>query len=488
MNQQSDTRLRPLANEKGMALATTFLLLLVLTVLVAVSTKWSVADIKRTADYNKSREAFFIADAGIQDAINHMNYTPGGQSPGAAANNFALAFTSWPARYTTGIDVLDSNGINVKGSYTIALKDNHDDGDGDAGADNDFTVIVTSTGITNRGQLARIEAVLHLPRAQGDAAVIVEDDLDIKGNVEISGINDVLVHSNEDTTIAGTVDLQGEATAVDSCDVNGQSSTDCSFGNKYKRDVPIVFPKDFKQFATFIFKNDGTILNQVTNILYMDNSGWKDSNGNVNAELAAFNFHNVQGWKVTGQIHPTSLHVTQNVPNEVILYFEHSFKATGGIGASDDVWKVTILAENDIELGGTAYINNCTVSPACGTVEPIQNLFLIAGDDLKTNSLQATSIHGIFAALDQVDLGGNAELTGAIFSNSHCDADSNGVCQNYFPYDSNVVQDENKLHGGLKIVYNGPTAPPVTENKVRVLTWKECTPGEINNGVATCSS
>jgi predicted RNA-binding protein with TRAM domain len=482
MKWQFHTLLRHLANEKGLALATTFLLLLVLTVLVAVSTKWSVADINRTADYNKSREAFFIADAGIQDAINHMNYTPGGQSPGAAANNFALAFTSWPARYTNGID--DPGG---KGSYTVSLSDNHDDGDGAANADNDFTVIVTSTGITDRGKMARIEAVLHLPRAQGDAAVIVEDDLDIKGTVEISGINEVLVHSNEDTTIAGTVDLQGEATAVDSCDVNGQSSTDCNFGSKYKRDIPIIIPNDFKGYATFIMEDDGTITDAVNNISYTKTGGdWKDPSNNINAELAAFDFHNVQGWKVTGQIHPSSINGTQNVPNQVILYIEHSFTASGGVGDSGDEWEVTILAEKDIEIGGNAYINNCTVNPACGTNETIQNLFLIAGDDLKTPNLKSPNIHGIFAALDQVDLGGNAVLTGSVFSNSYCDADSNGNCQNYFPYNSNVVQGVNKLHGGLTIVYNGPVFPPVTEKKVRVLTWKECTPKEINDSVATC--
>ena len=63
-----------LANEKGMAFVTTILLLLVLGLLVTVSTQWSAMDIKRTANYTKTREAFFIADAGLQEYVPTVDY------------------------------------------------------------------------------------------------------------------------------------------------------------------------------------------------------------------------------------------------------------------------------------------------------------------------------------------------------------------------------------------------------------------------------
>ena len=491
MNQQSDTLLRPLANERGMALATTLLLLLVLAVFVAVSTKWSVADIKRTVDYNKSREAFFIADAGIQDAINHLNYNSFGVSPGAAANHFDAALTSWPAKYADGVDDPGGNG-----SYKVTLVDNHNDGDDNENADLDYTVIATSTATTNKGQTAVIEAMLHLPRAQLDAGIIVEDDLNVSGNVTITGMEGVLIHSNDETTISGSVTLDGEATGENDCEVNGGSDENCNEGAIYHKEIPKFFPKDYKQFAQYIMKNDGTIYDQVNIITYIqDGSSWKNADDSVvNADLAAFDFHATQGWKITGQVHAVSHDGNvKNVPQDTVLYFEHSFSATGGVGDDGYEWSTTIIAEKDINITGSAYINNCNSGPNCGDEKVIQDLFLIAGDDLKTPSLETDNIHGIFAALDQIDLGGHATITGAVISNSYCDKpdpDNADACDaiEYDPYDSNVVNGhDNKIHGNVTINYNGPIAPPVTEDKVRVLTWKECTPGEINSGVATCS-
>ena len=492
MKWQFHAQLRHFANERGMALATTFLLLLVLTVLVAVSTKWSVADIKRTADYNKSREAFFIADAGIQDAINHMNYNSFGVSPGAAANHFDAALTSWPAKFASGVDDPGGNG-----SYKVTIVDNHDDGDNDQNADLDYTVIATSTATTDKGQTAVIEAMLHLPRAQLDAGIIVEDDLNVSGNVTITGIAGVLIHSNDETTIGGNVTLDGEATGEDGCTVNGGNNdpNDCNAGAIYHKEIPKFFPKDYKQFAQYIMKDNGTIYDQVNDILYTQNgSDWENPGSVVKADLAAFDFHSTQGWKVTGQVHAVSHDGNeQNVPQDTVLYFEHSFSATGGIADPGFEWSTTIIAEKDISIGGNAYINNCNVDPDCGSEKVIQDLFLIAGDDIKTPSLQTNSIHGVFAALDQIDLGGHATITGAVISNSYCDKpdsvdpdDCDAI--EYDPYDSNLVNgDDNKIHGNVTIVYNGPSGGGPTEDKVRVLTWKECTPGEINAGnVATC--
>jgi hypothetical protein len=492
MNQQPHKLLRPLANQKGMALATTFLLLLVLTLLVAVSTQWTATDIKRAADYNRSREAFFIADAGIQDAINHLNYNSFGVSPGAAANHFVDALTNWPVKYADGVQDPGGNG-----SYTVTIVDNHDDGDGLTNADRDYTVIATSTATTDKGKTAVIEAMLHLPRSQLDAGIIVEDDLDVSGNVTITGIEGVLIHSNDGTTIGGNVTLDGKATGEEDCEVNGGNNDpdDCQAGADFHKEIPKYFPTHYKEFAQYIMKDNGTIYDQVSDILYtQDGSDWKNPDGVVKADLAAFGFHSVQGWKANGQVYAvTDGGNIQNVPQDTILYFEHSFSVSGNVGGPGPLaWSTTIIAEKDINIGGTAYIDNCNSSSNCGNEKVIQDLFLIAGDDLKTPSLETGSIHGIFAALDQIDLGGHATITGAVISNSYCDKpdpNNEDVCDaiEYDPYDSNVVNgDDNKIHGNVTIVYNGPSGGAPTEDKVRVLTWKECTPKEINDGVATC--
>ena len=53
-----------------MAFVTTILLLLVLGLLVTVSTQLSALDLTNTAYYTKTREAFFIPDAGLPDALS----------------------------------------------------------------------------------------------------------------------------------------------------------------------------------------------------------------------------------------------------------------------------------------------------------------------------------------------------------------------------------------------------------------------------------
>lgn len=458
-------------NDRGFALVTTILLLIVLAVLLGVSTHWTAMDIKRTANYGKTREAFFIADAGIQDAINHMNYTASGDSPGAAANHFAAALTSWPSEFTSGVDYQG-------GTYKVSIADNNDDAD--QTTDKDLTVVVKSTA-SKRGKTSVIEAVLHLPRAMGDAAIIVQDELNVSGTVSVTLSPEDLkgVHSNADTTIGGTVDFNGSgATGVDDCQMNGNPDATCDSGDQYERDIPRLFPKDYKEFCHYVMKNDGAILYRgadlTDNIVYTWDNGDKqwESGGVAETTLKGFK-HDAQGWSVNGDIKPSG--ADQNVPNNAMLYFEDAFKAAGKVGILGNEWLTTIIAEKDIAITGKAFINNCAA--ACNGDEAIANLFLIAGDDLKTPKLDSPIIHGVFAALDQISLGGGATLKGTVISNSY---DGTYKGDTYLPYDSNVVNnDVNAISGNLTIVYEGPVVLPVTENKVRVLTWKEYTARDL---------
>ena len=73
-----------IANERGVILVTVVLLLLILGLLIFTATQWAQMDIKRTKDYTKTREAFYIAETGIQRALNFLNFDASGDPPGAA--------------------------------------------------------------------------------------------------------------------------------------------------------------------------------------------------------------------------------------------------------------------------------------------------------------------------------------------------------------------------------------------------------------------
>jgi Tfp pilus assembly protein PilX len=455
-----------LANEKGMAFVTTILLLLVLGLLVTVSTQWSAMDIKRTANYTKTREAFFIADAGLQDVINHMNYDSTGASPGAAADHVDDALNSLPAAYGTGISYQN-------GTYTVVVSDN-DDGDATAGVDDDFTVIANATG-TKNGRTSRIQAILHLPRAQGDAAILSENPLITSGNGHIAGGN-AAVHSNSSATLGGNVTVTGGGTAVGTCNP-GSTGITCDSGPQYEREIPRLFPKDYKEYARYIMQGDGDILDKgadltdpADDVLYTLNGGvWEDPSNTPPSPnpliFASFTHNGGQGWSATNVV------AGGNAPNNAFFYFEDGFRGVGSIGSLGAEWNATIISEEDIQINGNAFINNCTTNPDCGTDEAILNLFLIAGDDLDTPNLDAPNITGVMAALDQFRVGGEATLTGTIIGNNF-DGDYKG--DTYSSTNSNIVNSiNNTVIGNMSLTYNGPVVLPVVERKVRILTWKE---------------
>jgi len=475
----SSNPLMHLANQRGMAFVMTVLLLLVLGLLVTVSTQWSAMDIKRTANYTKTREAFFIADAGLQDAINHMNYDSAGNSPGAANNHFYDALNNWPATFGSGVSF-------ENGTYTVVIEEN----EGTA-VDTDYTVFANATG-TKNGRTSRIQAMLHLPRAIGDAAILAENHVDAHGNGDITGTSG-MIHSNTSVDISGSTTVTGGATSAgttaSTCDA--PSGTDCDYGPQYWRDIPKIFPRDYKDYADYVFYvnvgNQGRILDQNTGIIYKgQGQSWVTETGNndpsPNADIFdSFSFNPGQGWEQP----ITNVVPGDNAPNNAIIYFEQSFNAAANIGTAANPWIITILAEGDIEIGGQAYINNCTT---CGPDEGIQNLFLIAEDDLKISQIDTSVVVGVMSALDQFSISGNATIEGMIISSAFT-GDHEGVYdgnatgpKSYSSSDSNVVQStDNQVGGNISINYNGAITLPVTENKVRILTWKELAPNESFN-------
>lgn len=450
----------PIKNEQGMALVTSVLLLLVLGLLVTFSSQWSALDIKRTADYKKSRGAFYVAEAGLQDAINHLNYDAAGNSPGAAKNNFQTALNgNWPVEFT--------NGISYNGeTYTVAIQDNqNDEPANDPAVDGDQTVIAMATG-TFKDRTATIEAVLHLPRYINDGAVVVEDSITANGSGDIEGIASSL-HSNDSVNLGGSVDIDGGATAVNTCNA-GSTSNACNAGDGFYKELPVFEPALFKSYADYLFTATGTIVDQNTGDIYVKSgASWKldppgpGPLGAANPELNGFSFTTAglnPGWGLAGSNLPYDAvsNPSGDIPNNKFLYFEDNFIVNGQLGSAAFPWTVTLVAEKDLWFTGSTYILNCTT---CGPDETVQNLFLVAGQDINSQTFEL-DLTGIIVAKEHIWLGGNVQLLGYVQAN------------NVKPFQSSLVTG-NKLSGGFSVTYDTELAAPVTENKVRVLTWRE---------------
>jgi Tfp pilus assembly protein PilX len=421
-----------ISNQKGVALVTGLILLVVLGLLSFVAFQYSVADISRTKDYTKTRQATYIAEAGIDRALNYFNYNASGNSPGEADNGFddELDNTNWPAGTFTSIG-LGSGG----GTYSVVITDNID-GDSDASADVDNSVVLTSTGTIDNISVT-LEAVLYRPLFTSQYAILSEGDIDINGNsTTITGTNGA-VHSNSDVTQTGNPTVSDGASATGNC-----SGTNCTSGAS-EEFVPVAEPSDYEQYADYIFNSNGTI-------------DQRNSDGSITTGVEGNSIfddfsHNGQGWSVSN-----NANVGTDVPNQAFLYFKDDFKAQS-IGSSGTPWEITLVTEKSISWTGSADITNWKdpdLSP------DLQNLFLIAENDIKISGLDQNT-EGLIACKDQASIRGGANIEGYIISN------------NLTTSDNLVNGTETTVGGGITITYNGDLVSPFLSDKVSILSWQE---------------
>ncbi len=59
-------------NERGIALVSVLLFLLVLAILVPVTVQMTQTDMKRTKDYRQTKQALFIAEAGLHQTMDGL--------------------------------------------------------------------------------------------------------------------------------------------------------------------------------------------------------------------------------------------------------------------------------------------------------------------------------------------------------------------------------------------------------------------------------
>ncbi|MBT5472288.1 MAG: hypothetical protein HOK41_16915 [Nitrospina sp.] len=425
-----------LSKEDGVALPITLLILVVMGALAVVATQWSAQDVKRTERYYKTREAFYIAEAGVQQAIDLMNYDSTGNSPGdeVASGGFDEVLEDLISNNSTKL----TNISYADGTYNVTVSDNNDN-DGDTTDDDDNTLIITSQG--DKGAFSvTLEAVVTRRLFRGDNAITTEGDLGGNGSFTVGGTNGS-IHSNSEVTISGSsATITQGATASSSC-----TGTGCVSGGVAPQDIPIVEPSDFKSYCDYILKSDGTIQEVSSGNIYTFTSpsggNWTTSStGDGNALFAGLK-------QQSGVWKASSSTITDGM-----FYVEGDFSTTG----SPAGWQTTIIAEGYINFGGNADIAN--YKDANDTAD-IQNLFLVAGTDIEFSGNPSNTIQGMMAAKEQLSISGTVTLEGFLIA---ADVDTS----------ENLVTS-NTISGSLTVTYNGDIVAPFLSNKVKVIAWQE---------------
>ena len=318
-------------DKKGAALVTSILFATVIAVGALVATQFTVQDIKLGERYTQTREAFYIAEAGIQKAMNYLNYDENGDSPGDAGEGFTEVLTNFESDHSAVFNDFEFGG----GNYTVTVKDN-DDNDDDKTTDVDNTIILNSTGIKD-GRSITIEAVIQNGIYRNKHAITAGGDFTIEGDPTVQGSLGS-IHSNADVVGVSTNVEQG-IFAAGECDQGCQSGA-------ISEEIPLANPGDFSDFASYILTDDGNITDpegSSINIQENELENWS------HVSTGSFT-----GWELEG------------CSGHGMFYSETSVRLTGDVGkcvTSEDYLQESV---DLLEQYGTAVeaAKHCDLSPS----------------------------------------------------------------------------------------------------------------------------
>ena len=284
-------------DEKGAALVTSILFATVIGVGALVAIQNMSQDIERGERYTQTREAFYIAEAGIQTAMNYLNYDENGDSPGDAGVGFTEVLANFEIDRSEALSDVEFGG----GTFTVTVRDN-DDNDNDKNTDADNTIILSSTGIKD-GRNITIEAVIQNGVYRNKHAITSGGNFTIEGDPTVQG-NLGSIHSNSDVVGISTNVEQG-IFAVGECDQGCESGA-------ISEEIPLANPSDFSSYANFILTANGDITDTAgedIDIAEHQLENWSFSNAGWELEGCSGNgmFYSETAVRVTGDIGKCSI-------------------------------------------------------------------------------------------------------------------------------------------------------------------------------------
>ena len=418
---REDLQTASLPREKGAALITGLVMLLVMTVLGVAAMTSTITQEQLAGNYKRGLEAFHNSETGISDSLSQLN------TIGVPVGGFD-AMLAMPT-------YLSLSDVDANIFYSTRALDN-DDGDADTAVDSDGEILLESRGSSGTAlRLIRVRISLNPAGWGSNHAILTGESLLISGNPTVIGTNNA-IHSNGNimlsgTTSAGAVSASGTVSVPGSDENLGSITSGAADAG-----IPEINPADFRDAADFILGSDGRVRDQAGVILNPGGDPW-----------------NGWDWGVDKWTKSDSSVV------DGTYYIESNAVLSGnpGEGAAEP-WHATIIAEGSIEISG-----NPVIATAGAAESGIDNLLFVAGGDLKINGNANQSFEGVMAAHEQIDISGNPNLDGFIIAEGASDVHD--------------YVDMNSISGDMQLTYDGLNTPfqdPLGE--IVALSWEEILP------------
>jgi Tfp pilus assembly protein PilX len=428
----------------GAALVASLVFLTVLSLLGASASKSSIVQERMASNYRFSVEALNHAETGIADALTNINENTlhlDGYGNELDPNDDGVLNDRFSLTY---------NDVDTGVNYRVVMVDD-DDGDADFSSDTNGIVLLLAQGTAANGSVRTVEVAIDRPVVSSDPfeldkAVLAEESIEVGGNTTMSGtLQDI--HSNQDIDLTGN-SIYSEGTISAAGTVTGSigdggGETTSGAESVY---IPEIDPKDFEEYADYIFESDGLIYASDGTLL---------GDGNDSSGYKGFKF-NGDKWSTLG-----------NSPGlEGDLYFKGvhgNIDVGSNPGAKGNPWTVSLFAEGYIDLNGTPVIANYK-DPS--DPEVVQNLLFVAGTDVKilgSYEQPEITLQGIIAAREQFDIKGNASIKGALISQGAASTDSKAT-GNFISGSATITFD------GLDTPWVGP---PPSDAAAVVLYWRQ---------------
>ncbi len=441
-----------LYNESGFAMVTALLLMTVMIALIPAAIRLTTGEIDRTSNFKDNREAFFVAEAGLE----HAKFLTEETSLRAALAGPDDLVTATPSdsenddNGTFGLgapvalpvddgNLYDTAVLNGT-TYYIRAFDN-DDGDGDLTTDKDNMVFLSAVGIVD-GTTTRVEALVFNPPGIPIGAVTTNGDLTISGNSTVTGACGN-VHANGDLTLSGASGtVNGNATSTGTTDPGTATVTGVALSSQAEIIVPFLDVTEFKPYADYIFKADGNVY---------------DDHDPAAGPIGSGSGPGWNGWKY--QIGPQKwVNNSGNDALDAFIYIEGNVSMNNGTaGTPGNKWELTLVATGYVDVSGNDNIVNKR-NPSHPV--DIQNLYFIGGTDVKFNGNSGQTVQGVFYAIEQIDVSGNADMTGAIMAYNIANVE-------------NLVNGSNTISGNPTITYDCGLTTPTTTVVIDVVAWNE---------------
>ena len=464
------TSQRLAAGERGMALISALLMMVVMSALAIALTASGRVEVSMGDNEELYAGARAAAESGlnhtaaivIQQAMNpvfplnnllmgpDLAANPADEAAASNADNGIVTHllggvAPWPVApgsdYSYNVRIFDdddpslNNGVAFTMDQRVAMSANKPTQVEDGLRFNDVNkrLVIRSIGFGPRGTTSTLEQMLTpitMP------ALLVNGDLRMGGNARIEG-DQGSVHANNNLEIDGmAVSIEQSATSTGDMTHNSNwAAGDITSGGMPMIPVPDINAIDYFNDADYILQSDGRITNRTETITYCNSAASNQGGYQVGCRdftppggTAPF------GWRFRNPTSTWDLNPGGGGnANQATYFAETDVSVIGSPGTPAAPLRITIIALGNIEITG-----NPDLRP-----EPASELQFVTDKDLKIagDITIPTAYEGRILVREQIDFAGSASLAGQV------------IVQDV-PSISTLVED-NEISGNVTLTYNG---------------------------------